>query len=213
MRFEDQRSRLVDELKLCGIKDENVLNAINSIPREKFTLPQYSDYAYRNQPLPIDFNQTISQPLMIAIMLEHLSLNKADIVLEIGTGSGYQTALLASIVEMVCTIERINELSVKARTALKSMNYDNIFFKIGDGSLGWKKIYPPVDSFPKIIVSAASSHIPKKLIEQLADPGILVIPVGSQYIQSLIKIEKKDGDVIQTEHGGCTFVPLITEGD
>lgn len=212
MRFEDQRKRLVQELIKCGIKDQCVLNAFKSIPREKFVLPEYTEYAYRNQPLPIEMNQTISQPLMIAIMMEHLELNSEDVVLDIGTGSGYQTALLASIVKEVCTIERLDNLSLKARNTLKSLGYENIFYRIGDGSQGWQKAFPTYTEFSKIIVSAAASQVPEKLINQLSDPGILVIPVGAQHYQSLIKITKADGKIIQSINGGCTFVPLIING-
>lgn len=212
MRFEDQRKRLVQELIQFGIRDQKVLDAFAEIPREKFVLPEYAEYAYRNQPLPIDQNQTISQPLMIAIMMEHLELASDDIVLEIGTGSGYQTALLASIVREVCTIERIDSLSLKARSTLKSLGFENIYYRIGDGSQGWMKAFPTYTEFPKIIVSAAASQVPEKLVSQLADPGILVIPVGAQHYQSLIKVTMSNGEVRQSTHGGCTFVPLIING-
>ncbi|MFO7659366.1 MAG: protein-L-isoaspartate(D-aspartate) O-methyltransferase [Candidatus Cloacimonadaceae bacterium] len=212
MRFEDQRKRLVQELIQYGIKDQLVLNAFESIPREKFVLPEYAEYAYRNQPLPIEMNQTISQPLMIAIMLEHLELNSEDVVLDVGTGSGYQTALLASIVKEVCTIERLDNLSLKARNTLKSLGYENIYYRIGDGSQGWQKAFPTYTEFSKIIVSAAASQVPDKLVSQLSDPGILVIPVGAQHYQSLLKITKSDGKVVHSNHGGCTFVPLIING-
>jgi protein-L-isoaspartate(D-aspartate) O-methyltransferase len=211
MRFTDQRKRLVQELEHYGINNVHVLKAFEKVPREHFVLPEHMDYSYRNQPLPIDFNQTISQPLMIAIMLEHLLLEKTDIVLEIGTGSGYQTALLSTLAKEVCTIERIDGLALKARTKLKNLGYDNIYFKIGDGSLGWQKAFPVYKDFPKIIVSAAAPDIPKKLLNQLSDPGILVIPVGDSMIQDLIKIQKNTGQIIRTTHGGCAFVPLISE--
>jgi len=212
MRFEDQRKRLIQELIQYGIKDASVLKAFETIPRENFVLPEYADYAYRNQPLPIELNQTISQPLMIAIMMEHLELDSNDIVLEIGTGSGYQTALLASIVKEVCTIERLDTLSLKARNTLKSLGYDNIYYRIGDGSIGWQKAFPTYSEFPKIIVSAAASKVPDKLVIQLSDPGILVVPVGGHHMQSLIKISKSEGQTHQFTHGGCTFVPLIING-
>ncbi len=212
MRFEDQRKMIVKELIQYGIRDKRVLHAFETIPRERFVLTEYSEYAYRNQPLPIELNQTISQPLMIAIMMEHLNLSSDDIVLEIGTGSGYQTALLASIAKEVCTIERLDALSLKARNTLKSLGYENIYYRIGDGSQGWQKAFPTYTEFSKIIVSAAAAQVPEKLISQLADPGILVIPVGAHHYQSLIKITKSDGIVTQSTHGGCTFVPLIING-
>jgi protein-L-isoaspartate(D-aspartate) O-methyltransferase len=211
MRFDDQRKRLVHELVKLGIKDANVLKAFETVPREHFVLPEYSDYAYRNQPLPIEQNQTISQPLMIAIMLEHLHLTADDIVLEIGTGSGYQSALLASIVKEVCTIERLEALSLKARVTLKNLGYANIFYRIGDGSAGWQKAFPVYTEFPKIIVSAAATKLPDKLVAQLADPGILVVPVGGQHLQTLTVIEKLNGETVHSTQGGCTFVPLIID--
>jgi len=212
MRYEDQRNRMIRELINYGIKDSVVIQAFKSVPRESFVLKEFQEYAYRNQPLPIENNQTISQPLMIAIMMEHLKLQEDDVVLEIGTGSGYQTALLASIVKEVCSIERIENLSLKARTSLKILGFLNIHYKIGDGSKGWQKAFPPYTSFSKIIVSAAADKIPKKLLTQLSDPGILVIPVGGHYMQNLIKIQKLNGEITQTTHGGCTFVPLIVDG-
>jgi len=211
MRFDDQRKRLVQELVKHGIKDANVLKAFETVPREHFVLAEYSEYAYRNQPLPIELNQTISQPLMIAIMMEHLNLTADDIVLEIGTGSGYQTALLASMVKEVCSIERLEALSLKARNTLKNLGFVNIYYRIGDGSAGWQKAFPVYTEFSKIIVSAAANKIPAKLVSQLADPGIFVVPVGSQHIQTLTKIEKLNGETVQSQQGGCTFVPLIID--
>jgi len=212
MRYEDQRQRLVEELRLQGIRDEAVLQAFLAVPRELYVLPEYREYAYRNQPLPIDCNQTISQPLMIAIMLEHMQLTKSDLVLEIGTGSGYQTALLAALVREVCTVERLEALSLSARAVLKEAGCANIHYRIGDGSQGWQHAFPPYKSFNKIIVSAAAAHVPSKLVEQLAEPGILVIPVGPAYLQTLVRVEKKDGKIHQSSHGGCTFVPLVENG-
>jgi protein-L-isoaspartate(D-aspartate) O-methyltransferase len=211
MRYTDQRKRLVKELERSGVHDENVLKAFSTVPREMFVLPEYAEFAYRNQPLPIEFNQTISQPLMIAIMMEHLALKSSDIVLEIGTGSGYQTALLSSIAHEVCTIERIDGLMLKARRTLNSLGCKNIYYRIGDGATGWQNAYPTYKEFPKIIVSAAASNIPEKLINQLSDPGILVIPVGGPGIQDLLKMEKMEGQILKTTHGGCMFVPLISE--
>jgi protein-L-isoaspartate(D-aspartate) O-methyltransferase len=210
MRFEDQRTLLVRELEQSGITDERVLAAFAKVPREEYVLDQYRDYAYRNQPLPIDLSQTISQPLMIAIMLQHLELKPADIVLEIGTGSGYQSALLAELAADVCSVERLEQLSLKAQGILRDQGYKNIHFRIGDGTQGWQKAYPPYKEFDKIIVSAAAHAIPSKLKEQLADGGILVVPVGTSHFQILHKVQRRQEEFIITEHGGCTFVPLIS---
>jgi protein-L-isoaspartate(D-aspartate) O-methyltransferase len=142
MRYEDQRKLLVQELRHRGIVDELVLQAFNSVPREDYVLSEYREYAYRNQPLPIKHDQTISQPLMIALMMSHLELGAEDRVLEIGTGSGYQTALLANVVKEVCSVELVDELSLGAQKILRNAGFRNIHFRIGDGWQGWEKAYP-----------------------------------------------------------------------
>ncbi|NLK50731.1 MAG: protein-L-isoaspartate(D-aspartate) O-methyltransferase [Candidatus Cloacimonetes bacterium] len=213
MRFEDLRQRLVAELRLLGISSERVLAAFAKIPRELYILPQYMEYAYSNQPLPIDAGQTISQPLMIAIMLEQLALEEQHHVLEIGTGSGYQTALLSELAKDVCSIERIESLSLKAQQVLKSENIKNVYFRIGDGYQGWQKAYPPYKSFDRIIVSAGAPSIPKGLTDQLADGGIMVIPVGYHSPQILTKIIRKGDELQISKHGACAFVPMIEDGE
>ncbi len=210
MRFEDQRILLVKELLANGITDERVLAAFSKVPRELYVLPEYVEYAYRNQPLPIHLSQTISQPLMIAIMLQHLELHEQDVVLEIGTGSGYQTALLAELVREVCTIERLEPLTLSAKKVLKDQNYSNIYFRIGDGAMGWQKAFPPYKTFPKIIVSAAASSIPQCLVDQLSVDGLMVVPVGGSGFQSLTKIQRSNDEVKYTDCGYCAFVPLVT---
>ncbi|MDD2229108.1 MAG: protein-L-isoaspartate(D-aspartate) O-methyltransferase [Candidatus Cloacimonetes bacterium] len=211
MRFEDQRQILVRELKAAGIEDANVTKAFLSVPREDYVLPEYKDYAYRNQPLPIQHNQTISQPLMIALMLQILKLETTDTVLEIGTGSGYQSALLAEIVKEVCTVERIESLSLAAQKVLRQAGYRNIFFRIGDGHSGWQKAYPAHKSFNKIIVSAAADSIPERLVDQLAEGGIMAIPVGSSTTQILNIIYRINNKISITESSACSFVPLISD--
>lgn len=213
MRFEDLRQRLVAELRLLGINSEPVLAAFAKIPRELYILPQYMEYAYSNQPLPIDAGQTISQPMMIAIMLEQLALEDQHHVLEIGTGSGYQTALLSELAKDVCSIERIEALSLKAQKVLKSENIKNVYFRIGDGYQGWQKAYPPYKSFDRIIVSAGAPAIPKGLTNQLADGGIMVIPVGHHSPQILTKIIRKGDELLISKHGACAFVPMIEDGE
>lgn len=211
MRFEDQRKLLVEELQTQGISDQNVLRAFASVPREVYVLPEYQEYAYRNQPLPIMDRQTISQPLMIAIMMQYLQLSADDIVLEVGTGSGYQTALLAMICREVCSIERLDTLSIKAQSILKEQGVRNAHFRIGDGTQGWIKAYPPYKEFSKIIISAGATFVPDGLTKQLAEGGLMVIPVGAGSVQHLKKISKSNGDLVVTEHGACSFVPLISE--
>jgi protein-L-isoaspartate(D-aspartate) O-methyltransferase len=211
MRFEDQRKVLVEELASAGITDKAVLEAFLAVPREDYVLPEYRDYAYRNQPLPIKDKQTISQPLMIAIMMQLLSLKPDDIVLEIGTGSGYQSALLANIVKEVCSIERIESLSLGAQKVLRQAGFRNIYFRIGDGHSGWQKAFPPHKTFSKIIVSAGAESIPPRLIEQLAEGGIMLIPIGAGSNQILHAIRKHNGDAVVTKCGACSFVPFIND--
>ncbi len=211
MRFEDQRLKLVETLKIGGISDPLVLEAFRRVPREDYVLQEYREYAYRNQPLPILEAQTISQPLMIAIMLSHLKLEPTDIVLEIGTGSGYQTALLAGIVQEVCSVELIDTLSLRAQKTLKRAGFKNIWFRIGDGWQGWKQAYPPYKEFNKIVVSAAAEEIPEELCAQLAEGGIMAIPVGKNTSQSLFIIQRENGELKYREDTPCAFVPLVKD--
>jgi protein-L-isoaspartate(D-aspartate) O-methyltransferase len=211
MQFEDQRRWLVKLLQEDGISDTNLLDAFLSVPRHEFVPSLLRDYSYRNQPLAIGEDQTISQPLMIAIMVQLMQVHDTDKVLEIGTGSGYQTALLSVLAKEVYTIERLEGLAQRAKMTLKRLNYLNIHYKVGDGTKGWAKAYPPVSEFDKIIVSAASPSIPHSLVEQLADHGRMVIPVGEKTFQRLILVEKINGEIITSYHGDCTFVPLIGE--
>jgi protein-L-isoaspartate(D-aspartate) O-methyltransferase len=211
MRFEDQRKNLVDDLKKAGINDESVLSAFLAVPREDYVLTEHRDYAYLNKPLPIRENQTISQPLMIAIMMQLLELKSSDIVLEIGTGSGYQSALLAEIVQEVCSVERLEGLSLSAQKVLRSAAYRNIYFRIGDGYTGWQKAYPPHKVFDKIIVSAGADAIPERLLAQIAEGGIMAIPVGATSLQTLHIVRRINGEFVVTKAGGCSFVPMIPD--
>ncbi|MFA7543967.1 MAG: protein-L-isoaspartate(D-aspartate) O-methyltransferase [Candidatus Cloacimonadaceae bacterium] len=209
MRFEDQRQLLVKELEYRGIRDTAVLKAFAEIPREDYVLPEYREYAYQNRPLPILNQQTISQPWMIAIMLSHLKLQPTDRVLEIGTGSGYQTALLASIVQEVCSVELLDNLSLGAQKVLKAAGFKNIYYRIGDGWQGWEKAYPAYKSFDKIVVSAAAESVPEKLCEQLAEGGIMAIPVGSGIGQTLYLVYREEGEIKIQYDVACAFVPLV----
>jgi protein-L-isoaspartate(D-aspartate) O-methyltransferase len=148
---------------------------------------------------------------MVAIMMELLELEASDKVLEIGTGCGYVTALLAEIVSEVYTVERIDDLMNNAKDTLKRLNYQNIFFKTGDGSLGWTKALPFMTEFDKIIISAGSPSVPNILLEQLKEGGKLVIPQGAKSYQELLLYEKVDGEIVVKNNGGCVFVPLIGE--
>ena len=172
-----------------GIKDEKVIQAMLKVPRHLFVEEALRDQAYGDFPLPIGKGQTISQPYIVALMTEALELKGKERVLEVGTGSGYQTAILAEIALWVYTIERDPDLSEKAKKVLLSLGYKNISLKIGDGSLGWPEAAP----FDAIIVTAASPQIPQPLVDQLAEGGRIVIPVGDEFSQILVKGIKKDG--------------------
>ena len=196
------------ELRPSGITDERVLSAMRKVRREKFIPDSLRDRAYGNYPLPIGENQTISQPYIVALMTQALSIKSSDKVLEIGTGSGYQAAILAELASIVYTIERLETLSNRARTNLYSQGYNNIYLIVGDGTKGLPE-YAPYD---KIMVTAASPHVPEALIAQLANGGKMVIPVGNRFVQDLQLVEKaQNGRIYKSSLGGCRFVPLIGE--
>jgi protein-L-isoaspartate(D-aspartate) O-methyltransferase len=207
IKYEKLREDMVKtQIISRGIRDTDVLNAIRKIPRHLFVEPEKYYSAYGDYPISIGFSQTISQPYIVALMTELLELNHDDKVLEIGTGSGYQTAVLAEIAKEVFTIEFINRLSEKARKVLDSIGYTNIRFKVGNGYDGWPEFSP----YNKIIVTAAPNNIPQKLKEQLADRGKMVIPVGnSVFNQSLLKICREGNRFKSEEICGVSFVPMI----
>lgn len=188
-----------------GIKDPRVLEAMGKVPRDRFVEEALMGEAYNDHPLPIGHQQTISQPYIVALMTEALALKGDEKVLEIGTGSGYQTAILAELSYKVYTVERIRALMVEARSILAQLNYNNILFKAFDGTLGWKE-YAPYDA---IIVTAGSPKLPQPLLDQLAEGGRLIIPTGGRSSQELIKVTKRKGNYIQKNLGGCRFVNLI----
>lgn len=193
------------QLKGRGINDEKVLTAMAKIPRELFVPHEYRDSAYKDGPLPIGEGQTISQPYMVALMTQCLQLQGHEKVLEIGTGSGYQTAVLLSITPHIYSIERLPTLAQFAVDNLKALGYENVKIKVGDGSCGWPEEKP----FDAIIVTAAALTIPEVLKDQLSDGGRLVIPVGPRYSQDLFKVTRSGNDFITEEVTGCVFVPLI----
>ncbi|NPV03541.1 MAG: protein-L-isoaspartate(D-aspartate) O-methyltransferase [Syntrophaceae bacterium] len=210
-RYEKQRKRMVDtQIRSRGIRDERVLRAMEKIPRHLFVDEGLIDQAYNDNPLPIGEKQTISQPYIVALMTEALELTGREKVLELGTGSGYQAAILAELADRVFTIERIATLAQKARKLLESLHYYNVVIRVGDGTYGWREEAP----FDAILVSAGAPSIPRTLVEQLAVGGRLVIPVGGRYTQSLIKLTRlsEDPDDVKKEDlGGCRFVSLIGE--
>lgn len=193
-------------LKGRGIKDLRVLEAMKKVPRERFIPLEYKGMAYEDYPLPIGECQTISQPYIVALMTELLNLKGEEKILEVGTGCGYQTAVLALLSKEVYSIELIESLALNAQKNLNKLKYKNIKIKIGNGFDGWLD-YAPYDG---IIVTCAPLSIPAKLIEQLKDQGRLVIPVGSTYFyQTLWLVQKKGSEIIKTNHGGVAFVPMV----
>jgi len=191
-----------------NISDHNVVNAMKKIPRHLFVDANYINEAYSDYPLPIGFGQTISQPYIVALMTEELELVKTDKVLEIGTGSGYQTAVLAEIAREVFTVEKITGLIKKAEKTLNSLNYKNIHFSNSNGYDGWVEEAP----FDKIIVTAAPKEVPKSLLDQLKNGGIMIIPIGfSGWSQTLYKIKKDGKNIIRQEICGVSFVPMVKD--
>ncbi len=204
----EQRRRMVEEQLIArGISDKRVLDAMLRIPREEFIPQDLARSAYEDHPLPIGEGQTISQPYMVALMIEKLELKGEEKVLEIGTGSGYQAAILACLCKEVYTVERIPGLVKFSTKNLKKAEVDNIIIKQDDGYSGWPEFSP----YQAIIVACAISEVPPALIEQLDEGGKLVIPLGGRFSQELTVIKKKKGK-IETEIGcGCVFVPLISD--
>ena len=204
MDFAAMRAELISHLR-TEIRDERVLAAMARIPRERFVLPEEQHLAYEDRPLPIGYDQTISQPLIIAIMTEALELTGSEKVLEVGTGSGYQAAILAELARFVITTERLPPLAESAKRALDSLGYTNIEVHPAEETLGWLKGAP----YNAIIVTAGAPRVPADLLAQLAIGGRMVIPVGSRYVQELYKITKHRKKNIVENLGGCRFVSLI----
>ena len=204
MDFEAARARLIEHLS-TEIKDKRVLAAMARVPRERFVLPEEQHLAYEDRPLPIGFEQTISQPFIIALMTEALEITGKEKVLEIGTGSGYQTAILAELARQVITVERLPALIEAARRVLASLGYTNIKIHLAEPTLGWQKGAP----YDVILVTAGAPRVPEDLLAQLAIGGRLVIPTGSRYVQELCKITKYRGKNEVLTLGGCRFVSLI----
>jgi protein-L-isoaspartate(D-aspartate) O-methyltransferase len=204
--FKKERLAMVeDQLRRRGIHDQRVLEAMAKIPRHSFISPEYQAAAYEDRPLPIGEGQTISQPYMVAVMTQSLELTGGERVLEIGTGSGYQTATLAELAKTIFTVERIQVLIQRAQKVLQNLGYENIFFLHGDGTKGWPENSP----FEGIIVTAGAPEVPQMLTSQLADGGRLVIPVGPRYTQTLYKVTRKGNRFMEEDITGCVFVPLL----
>jgi protein-L-isoaspartate(D-aspartate) O-methyltransferase len=193
------------QLRARGIRDERVLAAMFRVPRHEFVSEEHRDQVYEDHPIPIGEGQTISQPYIVAIMLEALAFNPSETVLEIGTGSGYQTALLAELVRQVYSVERYASLARAAQATLARLGFNNLEVILGDGSRG----LPDRAPFDAIVVSAAAPQIPPPLFEQLREGGRMVIPVGPAHAQELQLVRKHEGQPVVTSMEGCRFVPLI----
>lgn len=205
--FAAARRQLIEMLRR-EIKDEKVLGVMSKVPRERFVPPEIRSLAYEDCPLPIGFGQTISQPFIVALMTSALELKSTDKVLELGTGSGYQAAILAELSEKVITVERVPQLAERAKKLLDELGYNNIEVHIAEKTLGWEREAP----YDAIIVTAGAPQIPPSLVKQLKKEGRMVIPVGGRYDQELLKITKIEEKKIKVENlGACRFVPLIGE--
>ncbi|MCX7926545.1 MAG: protein-L-isoaspartate(D-aspartate) O-methyltransferase [Candidatus Omnitrophica bacterium] len=200
-----RKQMIENQLISRGIKDQRLLNVFSKIERHKFVPQEAIEHAYQDYPVPIGEGQTISQPYIVALMTESLQIERTDHILEIGTGSGYQTAILASLADKIWTIERSAVLSERAKRLLNQLGFNNIYFKIGDGSLGWQQYAP----FNRIIVTAYAPQIPPPLIDQLAEGGKLIIPIGNSFSQTLVLLEKENKNTKIKEICPCVFVPLV----
>jgi protein-L-isoaspartate(D-aspartate) O-methyltransferase len=201
-----RRRKMVErQIEPRGVQDRKVLETMTEIPREIFVDEALRAQAYADNALPLGHGQTISQPYIVARMTEMLNLNRKHRVLEVGTGTGYQTALLARMARHVFSIERIRELALKARTNLEHLGFDNISLRVGDGTLGW----PDAAPFDRILVAAGSPEIPTSLINQLSPGGRLVLPVGTEKAQVLTMVESTEEGLIHRQDESCVFVRLI----
>jgi protein-L-isoaspartate(D-aspartate) O-methyltransferase len=206
--FATERQRMVQQqLKPRGIKDERVLAAMAKVPREEFIPVDTRPSAYEDGPLPIGYDQTISQPYVVAFMTEQLRPKQSDRVLEIGSGSGYQAAILGELVAEVYTIEIVEPLAKSAEATLQRLGYNNVHIKVGDGYKGWPEEAP----FDAIIVTCAPEKVPQPLVDQLKDGGRMVIPVGERFAQQLYLLEKKNGQLKESVTLPVRFVPMLRE--
>jgi len=205
-QYRADRHEMVDsQIRRRGVRDERVLAAMERVPRHLFIPEGDRGQAHQDHPVPIGERQTISQPYMVAVMTELLALSGKERVLEIGTGSGYQTAVLAECAAQVLTIERFPGLAARARTTLTTLGYENVEFRVCDGTRGWPEEAP----FDGILVTAAAPKIPPDLSDQLADPGILVAPIGERGQQDLVTLRREGDRRDRQVHFRCAFVPLI----
>jgi protein-L-isoaspartate(D-aspartate) O-methyltransferase len=196
---------IVEQVRRHGIHDARILHALGRIPRERFVPPGERDYATEDRALPIGLNQTISQPFIVALMTLELALTGTEKVLEIGTGSGYQTAILAELAGSVYTIERLKVLSLRARGLLDGLGITNVHYRIGDGSLGW----PEEGPFDRILVTAAAPRVPAPLVDQLVEGGLMIIPIGDEEDQHITAVRRQASCAVARKVLPCRFVKLI----
>jgi protein-L-isoaspartate(D-aspartate) O-methyltransferase len=207
--FGAQRQRMVEkQLKPRGVKNERVLAAMAKVPREEFIPAEARAGSYEDRPLPIGYDQTISQPYVVAFMTEQLRPKQTDRVLEIGSGSGYQAAILAELTAQVYTVEIVEPLAKAAEATLQRLGYKNVHIKVNDGYKGW----PDEAPFDSIIVTCAPERVPQPLVDQLKDGGRMVIPVGERFAQQLYLLEKKNGQLKESATLPVRFVPMKGEG-
>lgn len=205
-RFTGYRRRLIEEIRSRGVDNLEILQLFDGVPRHLFLPEGIWHRAYEDAPIPIGYQQTASQPSLQAFYLDLLQPQPHEKVLEIGTGSGYLTALLAKMADRVYSVERIRELSTRARRTLDSLGVLNVALLVGDGTIGWRKYAP----FDVVVVSAASPTVPQAYLDQMADPGRMLIPVGTREAQDLVLVRKEGGQITQeVVQAGCTFVPLL----
>ncbi|MBS3813150.1 protein-L-isoaspartate(D-aspartate) O-methyltransferase [Candidatus Bipolaricaulota bacterium] len=204
--FAVEKSRMIKEqLRGRGIKDERIIQAFRDTPRHLFVPQGYRNRAYADRPLPIGDGQTISQPYIVAFMTELLELAGDERVLEIGTGSGFQTAILARIVDEVFTVERNGDLQARGESVIKSLGIDNVHYSVHDGTVGWKRYAP----YERILGTGGVPEVPSSLLDQLDEDGLIVIPVGSKRQQRLYKVKKRGQKVTYSKGVYCSFVPLV----
>ena len=204
-RLGRERDRMVQQVAARGVVDQRVLEAMRRVPRHRFVDEALQDQAYGDYPLPIGDGQTISQPFIVGRMTELLALAGREKVLEIGTGCGYQAAVLAELAARVCTVERLPRLASRARQTLEALGYTNVWVRTANGTFGW----PDEAPFDRILVTAGGPEVPPPLFEQLAEGGRMVMPIGSADTQTLSVIEKRSGEMRVTPDSGCVFVKLI----
>ena len=195
------------QLESRGIHDPRVLEAVRAVDRAAFVPAEFTEFAYEDRPLGIGEGQTISQPYMVALMTQSLALSGRERVLEIGTGSGYQTALLARLAAEVYTVEYYASLQERAKAVLDGLGFTNIHYRVGNGRRGWPEEAP----FDRILCAAAAENVPYVWLEQLADPGMLLVPIGPRESQVLVQVSKRGGRTLRSEFCPCRFVPLMDE--